>query len=461
MTLVARDYFYHLHTPEPLPPDWVEIQEVLLESVKQQSQDMGDPDLEKLVHSSFTVAEVKSLHSKMPNTAPGLDGIHYGFWKKLMSVLDSLQDSTTPPRTFWSVFIDVTEDIALRGSSCGGFKDANISLFYKKGDPTLVSNYRPISSMNTDCKMYTNLINSRLAPWAIKKLHPDQKGFVPGRLMNEHTQLATEVAHLCDATEMPGFIVGLDQAKAYDRVDQSWLLSVLDAFSLLKELTLLIGDLISNCKSRVRINSGYSPYVTLKRGVRQGDLLSCLLFNFSIEPLAIRLRRQVKGLRVLGLNPVRVMLYADDVNLFLGEEDSIQEVSKCLEKASYTIGLKFNMDKTDVKLVGPHAFKERCYRNQDMAGSTLPSVCILPPADPLCVLGVWIGRQDHALHRWTQIDSHIKKIISQWQVIGASVRNRSLLAKAPMLSRCHFLMDSNGIPLTVLRRISNRIMSFV
>jgi len=80
----------------------------------------------------------------------------------------------------------------------------------------------------------------------------------------------------------------------------------------------------------VRINSRYSSYFTLKRGVRQGDPLSCLLFNFSIEPLAIKLRQCVKGLSVPGLTPVKVMLYTDDVNLFLGKDDSIQEISACL-----------------------------------------------------------------------------------------------------------------------------------
>jgi len=463
MASVAKDYFFYLHTPEPLPPERIDAQWTLLDDVRRQSREQADP--ENRLHGPFSLEEMKALCLKMPNTAPGPDGIHYGFWHRLMSVLDTLQKSpgngTPPPRTFWSAFTDVIKDIALRGSSREGFKDANISLFYKKGDPTLVSNYRPISSMNTDCKMYTNLLNGRLAPWAIAKLHPDQKGFVPGRLMCKHTRLAAEVAHLCDATEMPSFIMGLDQAKAYDRVDQSWLLSVLMAFRLPGELVRLIGDLTSGCHSQVRINSGYSPYFTLKRGVRQGDPLSCLLFNFSIEPLAIRLRQLVQGLRIPGLDPVKVMLYADDANLFLGDQDSVQEVSACLAETSYAIGSKFNMDKTDVKPVGPHAFQMRCYENQDMAGSTIPGACILPPADPLRVLGVWIGSRDNALHRWTQIDSHIKRIISQWRAIGASVRNRSLLAKALMLSRCHFLMDGNGIPLHVLRRISNRIMGFV
>ena len=142
-------------------------------------------------------------------------------------------------------------------------------------------------------------------------------------------------------------------------------------------------------------------------------------------------------------------------------KDSVQEVSTCLSEVSYVIGSMFNMDKTDIKLVGPHAFQVQCYTNQNMAGPTIPGACILPPADPLWILGVWIGSRDNAEHRWTQIDAHIKKIISQWRVIGANMQNRTLLAKTLMLFRCHFLMDGNGVPPHILRKISNRIIGFV
>jgi len=152
---------------------------------------------------------------------------------------------------------------------------------------------------------------------------------------------------------------------------------------------------------------------------------------------------------------------ADDVNLFLGRDDSVQEVSDCLTSVSRVIGSKFNMGKTDVKPVGPHDFQVACYTRQDMNGPSIPGAHILPPADPLRILGVWVSSRDFATDRWTQIDKHVKKIISQWQAIGASARNRLLLAKALMLSRCHFLMDGNGIPPSILNKISNRIMNFV
>ena len=409
----------------------------------------------------FTEEEVLVLWDKMPNTAPGPDGIPYEFWKVLCHKLQSLQGSPSPPRAFWGVFQEVANNVRTRGSSRCGFKDTNVSLFYKKGDPTLVSNYRPISSMNTDCKMYTNLVNARLAPWAVSKIHEDQKGFVPGRLMSDHTRLAQSVAHLCNSTRTPGFLVSLDQAKVYDWVDQAWLLRVMEAMGLPRCLTSLVQDVLPGCHSRVRINSRYSDWFKLRRGVQQGDPLSCLLFNFSIEPLAMRLQRTVEGISINGLAPTKVMLYADDINLFLSSSDSVPLVLSCLAGTSFAIGSKFNMDKTDVKPLGPEAFAQACFDNQSMDGVLLPGAYVLPPADPLRVLGVWVASVDLAAPRWAQIHKHNTRLMRQWRAIRASMQNRALLAKALLQSRCYHLLDGNGIHPSTLWKLSQQIQNFV
>ena len=459
MTAVSKDYFETLHTPEPMLEERLLAQDALLEEVGATYRHVPGPsDFEV---GPFTMEEVLVLRDKMPNTAPGPDGIPYDFWKRLCRKLQSLQGSPSPPRGFWDVFRVIANDVRARGSSRCGFKNANVSLFYKKGDPTLVSNYRPISSMNTDCKMYTNLVNARLAPWAVSKIHEDQKGFVPGRLMSDHTRLAQSVAHLCNSTETPGFLVSLDQAKAYDRVDQTWLLRVMKAMGLPRCLTSLVQDILPNCRSRVRINSGYSNWFKLRRGVRQGDPLSCLLFNFSIEPLAMHLRRTVGGISINGLAPAKVMLYADDINLFLSGSDSVPLVSSCLADTSFAIGSKFNMDKTDVKPLGPKTFTQACFDGQSMDGALLPGAYILPPADPLRVLGVWVASTDLAAPRWAQIQKHNTRLMRQWRAIGASVQNRALLAKALLQSRCYHLLDGNGIHPSTLRKLSQQIQNFV
>jgi len=270
--------------------------------------------------------------------------------------------------------------------------------------------------MNTDCKMYMNLINVRLAPWAMAKLHQDQKGFVPGWYITEHTRLASEVAHLSNATETNGLIVSLDQAKAYDCVDLLWLLSVLTAMGLSANLISQIADMTGRCRSRIH------------------------------------------GITMLGLPPAKLMMYADDMNLFLSDEhDNVAAIKECLVNMSTTIRCKFNLDKTDVLPVGSLEHRVSMYR----AGVDLPGACTLPPDSPLRILGVWIGSPDNATPWWAAILAHIQALIRQWMAIGTSTWNRTLIVKVLLLSRCYYLLDSNGIPLKYLQKINGTICRYV
>ena len=458
MANIARSFFVELHTPEP-PSVLRDIaQASLLHDVGNSYADIPPPE-----HASgpFSYEEFDALSSKMPNTAPGPDGIQYSFWKSLSSrIKDRIRSGADIP-DFRDTFLSLTDDLRLHGTDRSHFKDANVSLFFKKGDPTLAANYRPISSMNTDCKMYTNLVNSRLQPWACAKIHPDQKGFIPFRYITEHTRLATAIAHMASTTCTNGYILSLDQAKAYDRVDQSWLIRVMRTMGIEADLVSMIADIILNCRSRVRINGGYSRLFSLRRGVRQGDPLSCLLFNFAIEPLAMRLRRIVSGFRIPGLPPVRLIMYADDTNLFLSTSDDISSIKEGLDDASFAIGSKFNHEKSIVKAIGSPEFQAECLTSGLINGQTLPSATFLPPDEPLRILGVWIGPPGCTSHRWLTIEKHIRSLTAQWTSIGTSILNRVLLAKALMQSRCFYLLDGNSIPLPSLRRINGIIMRFV
>jgi len=372
MVEITRSYFVDLHTPEPNPLEPLAVKAALLEEVAQAYS--GLPPPEDPVSGPFTVEEVQAIWKRMPNTAPSPDGIQYSFWKALAT---RTEDQDLVP--FWDTLLALTNDLHACGTDRCGFKDANISLFYKKGNPTLTKNYRPISSMNTDCKMWSNLINGRLAAWAVVKIHPDQKGFVPSRYITEHTHLAVEVAHLSDATRKNSYIVSLDQAKAYDCTDLPWLVTILTVMGVCKDLIALVKDHTHRCRARVRINSGYSSPFHLLQGVRQGDPLSCLLYAFSLEPLGHRLRTKIHGISVLNLPLAKLMMYADDTNLFFSAtKDNLGEIADCLESTSYAIGCKFNLDKTDILPVGHPCHKEAARVN----GVPLPGAYILAPSSP-------------------------------------------------------------------------------
>ena len=303
------------------------------------------------------------------------------------------------------------------------------------------------------------MVNGRISPWAVTKIHPDQAGFVPGRLITDHTHLAAEVAHLSDQSGTDGYIISLDQAKAYDKTDTAWMLRVLDAMGIPEELISDIKNVTSHCRTRVRINSGLSAVYSLGVGLRQGDPLSPILYDFSIEPLGMRMRNCMVGISCYGLDPAKIIQYADDINLFASKREDFPKIKSTLADTSTAIGNQINLDKTSVLAIGSAQHKESL--EHPLVTDCFEGAVVLPTGTPLRVLGVWIGSPDRANHRWKQILSHIKMLIRQWNTIGASILNRVLLAKALMLSRCYYLLDGNGIPPVILRKINNAVQRFV
>src|SRR5258706_3640012 len=130
-----------------------------------------------------------------------------------------------------------------------------------------------------------------------------------------------------------------------------------------------------------------------------------------------------------------------------------------MSDSTLTIGCKFNLDKTDILVVGS---LDHCSNGRhEEVTACFEGAYVLPADSPLRILGVWVNSPDQAAPRWKQIYSHIKKLVSQWTSIGASLLNRVVLAKALMMSRCYYLLDGNGIPPSYLRKLSNVIHRFM
>ena len=81
-----------------------------------------------------------------------------------------------------------------------------------------------------------------------------------------------------------------------------------------------------------------------KNSLKQGDALSPLLFNFSLE-YAIR-RVQVKQNALILHGKHQILVYADDVNILGRSVHTIKKNTGASVVASKEIGLEINADKT-------------------------------------------------------------------------------------------------------------------
>ena len=75
----------------------------------------------------------------------------------------------------------------------------------------------------------------------------------------------------------------MDLIKAYDTVDCAALLAVLRSFGVPNQLVNLVGELYSGTKCDVRTTESTSEVFEVKSCVRQGCILSPLLFNCLLD----------------------------------------------------------------------------------------------------------------------------------------------------------------------------------
>jgi len=179
----------------------------------------------------------------------------------------------------------VFKDVKSFGPIDEQFSEGRMGLLYKKKDKRDIRNYHPIMLLNTDYKTYTKIIANRLCKVAPKLIHKDQAGFMPKRSIYNQTKIVELMVKWSENTGNNGIVVCLDQEKAYDRIDLEYLWRTLEAFGFPATFIAKVRNLYWTAMMVIRINRFVSELFNVSRGVRQGDPMSCLLYNLAIEPL--------------------------------------------------------------------------------------------------------------------------------------------------------------------------------
>ena len=141
----------------------------------------------------------------------------------------------------------------------------------------------------------------------------------------------------------------IDYAKAFDCVDHNKLWKILKEMGIPNHLTCLLRNLYAGQEATVSTGHGTTDWFQIRKGVRQGCILSPCLFNLYAEYLTwnVGLDEAQAVIKIAGKN-VNNLRYADNITFMAESKEELKSLLMKVKEESEKVGLKFNIQKTKI-----------------------------------------------------------------------------------------------------------------
>jgi hypothetical protein len=291
----------------------------------------------------FTHAEIDEVIKKIPvDKAPGPDGFNGMFLK-----------------TCWNIiredFYQLCQDFWEGNLTLQSLNNSLITLIPKTLSPEKVNDYRPISLLNCALKVITKLMADRLQKWILLLVHRNQYGFIKSRTIQDCLAWSFEYLHQCHASGAPCVVLKIDFEKAFDTVEHHAILEILRAKGFDNKWINMVSLILDSGTSSVLLNGVPGSEFRCRRGVRQGDPLSPLLFVAMGDLLQTVVNAaHFEGHLQLPIEQPAgedypIIQYADDTLAVIPATTQQINTMKCiLQSYAISTGLKINFSKTQL-----------------------------------------------------------------------------------------------------------------
>ncbi|XP_074304928.1 uncharacterized protein LOC141639779 [Silene latifolia] len=290
-----------------------------------------------------TGEEVRQVIFSIPsNKSPGPDGFNSQFFKDTWGVIGA-------------DVVAVVQGFSSSGKLLKQINNTSLTLIPKVDMPKNVNQFRPIACCNTIYKCIAKILCNRLSEVLPAIISPTQSAFIKDRDIVENILICQDITKLYNRKHCsPRVIMKLDLQKAYDSIEWSFLEDMLKALNFPTHFLNMLMECVTTPHFSLSLNGEQFGYFKGRRGLRQGDPLSPLLFTVCMEYLS-RVLNRVKDIPGFKHHPLcrKINLthlwFADNLLVFCrGDWDSMTVIMRAFNTFSAASGLQMNKHKSNI-----------------------------------------------------------------------------------------------------------------
>jgi len=266
--------------------------------------------------------------------------------------------------------------------------EALVQPVFKSGSADDPNNYRGISLLNICSKLYSYILNKRLVVYIEENnsIGEEQAGFRRDHSTIDHiyTMFAIVQKYLLSNRKL--YVAFIDFKKAFDLISHTQLWPILIKNGLNGRMYKAIKNMYDVVKIRVRCGNGagVTDVLFCQKGLKQGEILSPLLFSLFINELATDLMENGRHGILLDIVELFILLFADDVALLSYTPVGLQHQLNLLGKNADCFEMSVNLDKSSIVVFRNGGYLAKCEKWY-YKGSRLEVV------NAYKYLGVWLS----------------------------------------------------------------------
>ncbi len=221
---------------------------------------------------------------------------------------------------------------------------------HKKGDTKNAQNYRGITLVSCFSKLFTTILNKRIETFCENNnvISDAQFGFRKGKSTVDAIFILHSVIQHYLNNNKRLYIGFIDLKSCFDSINRNCLWLKIYKCGIQGKILRIIKDMYEKVKSCVRSCNTYSDFFSYAVGLRQGEVISPLLFSLFVEDLELHLQSNLDSGLYFDDIVLILLLFADDMAILGKTPEDLQNSLDSLYDYCNRWGLEVNIQKTKV-----------------------------------------------------------------------------------------------------------------